>query len=344
MLSRSGNSTIRQLARILAIGCILAAGVVCGQDRSAADAAIDRAVAYLSKEVPAWRAENGCFSCHNNGDGARALYLARRLGREVDPRTLAETDEWLGKPSEWQAAGRQEAGDSGAKLATIQFSAALLESFQSGGNNRTGDESRTHLRDAARLIAAAQEGNGSWSVSAKGTLGAPATYGPFLATATVRDVLRAAGDPLFDKPIFDSENWLCTQKPQSVLDASATILGLNGAEDNAAIQQRRRCLELLRSAQQEDGGWGPFANAPPEPFDTAIALIALATFPKERSKPRMIDRGRRYLLATQLDGGSWPETTRPAGAVSYAQHISTTAWALQALLVSESASLGDRIP
>ena len=30
--------------------------------------------------------------------------------------------------------------------------------------------------------------------------------------------------------------------------------------------------------------------------------------------------------------GSWPETTRPPGADSYAQRISTTGWALLALL------------
>jgi len=46
----------------------------------------------------------------------------------------------------------------------------------------------------------------------------------------------------------------------------------------------------------------------------------------------MAARGREFLLRMQHADGGWPETTRPAGGVSYAEHISTTAWALEALL------------
>ena len=35
-----------------------------------------RAVGFLSHEVPKWSRENHCYSCHNNGDAARALYEA----------------------------------------------------------------------------------------------------------------------------------------------------------------------------------------------------------------------------------------------------------------------------
>ena len=48
----------------------------------------------------------------------------------------------------------------------------------------------------------------------------------------------------------------------------------------------------------------------------------------------MLPVGRAYLLATQQEDGSWTETTRPAGATSYAQRISTTGWATLALLAT----------
>jgi hypothetical protein len=41
-----------------------------------------------------------------------------------------------------------------------------------------------------------------------------------------------------------------------------------------------------------------------------------------------------YLIDQQQADGSWAETTRPSGGESYAQRISTTAWALLALLAS----------
>ena len=45
-----------------------------------------------------------------------------------------------------------------------------------------------------------------------------------------------------------------------------------------------------------------------------------------------IARGREFLIRDQLPDGSWPETTRPARQESYAQRISTTAWAALALM------------
>ena len=55
----------------------------------------------------------------------------------------------------------------------------------------------------------------------------------------------------------------------------------------------------------------------------------------------MIRRGRSFLVAEQLDSGGWTETTRPTGNQSYAQHLSTTAWATLALLATaETTGLG----
>ncbi len=57
-----------------------------------------RAIDYLAREVPRWSKENHCFSCHNNGDAARALYVARRLGYRVPGEALADTTAWLLRP------------------------------------------------------------------------------------------------------------------------------------------------------------------------------------------------------------------------------------------------------
>src|SRR6266851_1823919 len=71
----------------------------------------DRAIAYLSREVPAWSVKNKCFSCHNNGDGARALYTAARLNKSVSKKSLSDTTDWLTRPEKWDKIG-DEAGSS----------------------------------------------------------------------------------------------------------------------------------------------------------------------------------------------------------------------------------------
>ena len=61
-----------------------------------------RAIDYLTVEVPRWSRENGCFSCHNNGDAARALFAARDRGMKVPREALADTLGWLSRPAAWQ--------------------------------------------------------------------------------------------------------------------------------------------------------------------------------------------------------------------------------------------------
>jgi hypothetical protein len=117
-------------------------------------------------------------------------------------------------------------------------------------------------------------------------------------------------------------------------DASIALLAFAGRTDPAAAPLLRRALDRLRDGQSSDGGWGPFADAPPEPFDTALALLALTRLDPTPETRTMIHRGRAWLIAAQADDGSWPETTRPAGAESYAQRVSTAGWATLALLAT----------
>ena len=71
-----------------------------------------------------------------------------------------------------------------------------------------------------------------------------------------------------------------------------------------------------------------------EVFDTAVVLFALAEQGPTLEIEAWRKRGRARLLAEQEKDGSWTETTRPSGAESYAQRLSTTGWATLALLVT----------
>ncbi len=255
-----------------------------------------KAVDYLAREVPRWSKENGCFSCHNNGDGARALFVAAKRGYVVPVESLTDTIDWLRKPASWDT-------NRDRKLAQIQFSAALAESFQLDADT---------LRQAASALAAYQEADGSWTIDV-GSIGSPTTYGTALATLMARNTLEAAG---LKDPAARADAWLQRHKPQNTIDLAV----------KAEIRK-------LLAAQSKDGGWGPYSNAATEPFDTAVVLIAL----QKSGAPRaVIDRGRDFLIGRQLETGGWPETTRPPGGQSYAQHISTSSWVTLALILTNS--------
>ena len=70
-------------------------------------------------------------------------------------------------------------------------------------------------------------------------------------------------------------------------------------------------------------------------FAGVFVLLALSKQKGAAEATPLVRRGRSYLISTQEEDGAWPATTRPPGGDSYAQRISTTGWALLALLASK---------
>jgi hypothetical protein len=287
-----------------------------------------RALAFLEREVPRWATENKCYSCHNNGDAARALYVAARFGRPISRRALEDTSHWLARPAGWDDNGGG-GPNSDKKLARLQFEAALAEAVDAGFI-----KDRTPLTKATAAVAADQEKDGSWSIDTDGSIGSPTTYGTALATHLARRTLHGADPKQFATNIAAADVWLRKVGVRTVLDAAAVLLALEEADDTLATTQREHCLTLLHKGEYKKGGWGPYVNAAPEPFDTAVVLLALSLQPRTLETVRLMRRGRAYLLATQQEDGAWPATTRPPGRESYAQRLSTTGWVTMALLAS----------
>jgi len=279
-----------------------------------------KAVSFLKREVPAWSRENHCFSCHNNGDAARALYAAGRKGHRVPDRVLADTTAWVVRPAGWDE-NKGDPGFSDKRLANVQFAASLLAAIEAG---RVKD--RAALREAARKVAADQAVDGSWPIDDGNTVGSPATYGTTLATFMALRTVKAGAVPETEAAIRKAEDWLHRVKPDTAF-AAAVLL-------QASTPNQGASLDLLRRTQTSDGGWGPYPDSPPETFDTALVLLGLGKLREEAGVKGMIQRGRTFLLSQQEADGGWPATTRPAGASSYAQRISTTGWATLALLAT----------
>ena len=235
---------------------------------------------------------------------------------------LADTTRWLLHPGNWDN-NRGDPGFSDKKLARIQFAAALAQAVDTGAARPArADRSRTiadSLPGGGRILAGRRRrrrlARHVWHV-ARHLHGAQhaATGG----CGRVRE-----SDPKTDQ-------WFMAASPQSLLDAAASILALPGSRPVT-----KRSLDFILPAQTSDGGWGPHALAPPEPFDTAVVLLALRALDEPRVTRAPIARGRAFLIARQQAAGGWPETTRPPGSQSYAQHISTSGWATLALILTQ---------
>jgi hypothetical protein len=328
---------LRRLQRAFAgrSAIALACGIVilaCGprteaQQTKPSDSAELRAIGFLSREVPRWSRENHCFSCHNNGDAARALYQAASQGYSIPADSIADTTTWLRGPDRWGHNG----GDgpfSDKKLARIAFSRALATAIDT---KQVVDPKA--LEVAADQLAHDQLADGSWSIEGENNPGSPAAYGQSLATWFARNALESAGGDRFKDQVRQADAWLANRELITITDAAVALLAA-AHEKRPALPPARAFALLKRGQSTDDGGWGPYVSSPTEIFDTALVLIALAPWRDEPEIAGMIARGRKCLIDAQQPDGSWIETTRPTGGVSYAQRISTTGWATLSLLGS----------
>lgn len=291
-------------------------------------APLPQALAFLQREVPAWAREHRCYSCHNNGDAARALYTAVKLVHLHPPTALADTTRWLTNPKGWDKNGG-EGPFNDHKLATLHFAAALATGHEAGLV-----KDRDALRAAGDRLVTFQDKDGSWQPLADDALPSPITLGTTLATHLGRRALRQIDADRYKDAIARADRWLRKTPVVTTYDAAGVLLALGTAKDDESRKQTRQALAILRKGESRAGGWGPLVNAPPEVFDTAVVLLSLADLETTPEITAWRSRGRAFLVSLQEADGGWPETTRPAGGSSYAQRISTTGWATLALLAT----------
>ncbi len=187
--------------------------------------------------------------------------------------------------------------------------------------------------------------DGSWLLDSSDSIGSPATYGTALATVFARRTLQAAnqdhsrsasiapavGSPRSPSTTSPTRQQSCSHSPTPLAGAPATgnrryrfssrDRGAMAAGGRTRTLLPRRSIRRWRCSRFKRSGGGR------TPRNQSSA---------RQCSTRRSRSGRRYLVKTQLDDGSWNETTRPAGQTSYAQRVSTTAWALLALMETKA--------
>lgn len=289
---------------------------------------IEKGIAYLAAETPTWRTEHRCASCHHQGNAVRALLSARAKGELKDDRILDNSLDWLEQPEKW-ANNHGDPNASDQALAELQFGATLL-----AAERVFPERFSKPLEILAKMLAARQSEDGHFALDNSEGLPTPITLGPILLTGEARRVFNRQGEA-FDGHAKRAKEWLEKKTPRNTIEASSLLLVLEAPSK----QPRKFAKELLLKSAHADGGFGPYPDSPAEVFDTSLALIALSREREPAADRTLITRAVNRLIRWQQADGSWDETTRPAGSISYAHRIATSAWAVEALL--EYASVKD---
>jgi len=152
----------------------------------------------------------------------------------------------------------------------------------------------------------------------------------------------------FDKKVERAREWLWSVKPQNNEARAYQLLGLAWAGESARKVQP--LAKALLAEQRTDGGWSQLPGLKSDAYATGHAVYALRVGGGLKSSQAGVERGLRFLLATQLEDGTWYVRRRafpfqptinsgfPHGRDSWIS-AAATSWAVMALSVPERSEI-----
>jgi squalene-hopene/tetraprenyl-beta-curcumene cyclase len=276
-----------------------------GEENASADAALDRGVGFLARDAMKWKAEHKCVSCHHAALVVWAMESAREQGRPVEEPVLAELTKWLtesgdGRTSVPRPEGRPNAFNSKALYFALGLAAVPNpdETIQSG------------MEKMITTVRSDQAQDGSWVAWPETR---PPMFGPSDDTVTAMGTLAVMfaaenGDETARANVEKGLNWLSEtptdEDPQSV--AMRVVVFRRAGR----LKEIDPLLDLIRSRQNEDGGWSQATGMKSDAWATGQALYALSRAGVSADDPT-VSRGRKFLASTQREDGSWEMASRP---------------------------------
>jgi len=263
--------------------------------------AIEGSLPLIQRADAAFVPKAACVSCHNNSFAAMALGASRRSGFQVDERIAAQQVKanvfGLEKLRDYLHQG---------------FFTAVEDTFGPGvlGFILIGLDAEHYKPDlstdaVAMYLKSHQSPDGEWPYPIADTR--PPICSSFIGQTVeaMRGLqLYAPGvdKAAYDRAIQLASSWLAKAQPTNNEDRGYRLLGLAWAgKDKDATQ---RAMRELLAKQRPDGGWSDLDSMPGSAFATGKSLVALQTAGLPVSDAAY-QRGVRFLLATQLEDGSW---------------------------------------
>jgi hypothetical protein len=296
-------------------------------------AAVERAIGPLQRSDVAFLDRAGCVSCHNNSLTAMMVAEARTRGFPVNEQIassqLKRIAGFLADNSE--RALENEGLPGGIDTVSYILLGMAAEKYPSDV-----------ITDVwARYVRNSQSPDGRFKCL---TTRPPLESSDFEVTAASIRAL-VAYTPRSDRThgqaaVERAVHWLATAEPASTEDHVFQVLGLKWG--GGSRDMIRKSASKLLQLQRSDGGWGQLSALASDAYATGQALVALRESGLSKLNSTQYQRGVRFLLASQMEDGSWLVRTRspslqpyfdsdfPHG---YDQFISAAAsnWAVMAL-------------
>ncbi len=275
-------------------------------DSGRSAAAIERGLGFLAQDARAWKRDHNCASCHHASLVVWSLSDAHRAGYPVDRPLQDELTQWLTESGDGRTSqARPESAPHALNEKAVYFALAL------GAVHQRDAETQQALERLLETVSADQQPDGSWSSWPETR---PPLFGHFDARATALATLALlpaaeGGSPEAQRATERALAWLDAAPDDGELQSLAlklvvgTRLGRSG-EGLAPLVRR------IRDCQRPDGGWSQTVELPSDAWATGQAIYALSRsgLPAD---DLAIAGGRRFLIETQREDGSWPMTSRP---------------------------------
>lgn len=289
--------------------------LVIAQDQAASSSDVEttirRGLEFVAADSIKWRNDHQCVSCHHAALTSWAMHEAKLKGRAVDEVLLAELTRWMTESGEGKTSvPRPEGRPKALNTKAIYFALALAS------DPNPDPASQEAIKRLLKTVKEDQLDDGSWHAW-------PETRPPFfggsddsmtaLATLAASNSKEETMRQVRDRGV----RWLTETKsdddPQSVALRLMVWVRAGGPPE-----QRDQLVRLISSRQRDDGGWSQQRDMASDAWATGQALYALSLAGLKSDDPA-IELGRRFLVKTQHEDGSWPMTsraTKPGGAGS----------------------------
>jgi N-acyl-D-amino-acid deacylase len=263
--------------------------------------AITKSLTLIENSTREYRQQRTCFACHHQAASQLTLAEAKRRGFKIDEENFTAQTKWtvahLKRGQKSYLAGKGQGG----RVDTAGYALWTLEA---------GDWKPDELTAAVTgYLISYQKDTGHWSRIGNRP---PSQASSFTSTYLALRGLGSFGTLEQADAIEERQSkalkWLLETKAKDTEDRTSRLRGLNylqakkDAIDDAAKE--------LIDTQRDDGGWAQLDDMKSDAYATATALIVLHEAGRLKTDDEAYRRGVKFLLAGQLEDGSWQVKTR----------------------------------